>query len=201
MNALAIITTVNGTMKMSSLDMVDYINSQRKPQESELRHDHFMSKVAEVLGPVAEKLKGTYINPQNNQTYACYYFPKREACLMAMSYSYELQAQIFDRWVELETRAVNPVDALGEYQIALKHADIFAKIRAHCITCNMPEKMATEYAMSRTREILVAAKRAYKEIVEDREHAAKMTRKREAMMLKIETAKLAKQTMLEYKDQ
>lgn len=201
MNALAIITTTNGTMRMSSLDMVDYINSQRKPQDPELQHRNLMAKVAEVLGPNAEKFKGTYVNPQNNQAYACYYFPKREACIMAMSYSYELQAQIFDRWVELETRAVNPVDALGEYQIALKHADIFAKIRTHCIKCDMPEKMATEYAMSRTREILAAAKRAYKEIVEDREHEAKMARNRQTMMLKIETAKLAKQIMLEYKDQ
>lgn len=33
----------------------------------------------------------THIHPQNGQCYPLYVFPKREACLMAMSYSYDLQ--------------------------------------------------------------------------------------------------------------
>lgn len=34
--------------------------------------------------------------------------PKREACLMAMSYSYELQARVYDRMVELEAAIQKP---------------------------------------------------------------------------------------------
>ena len=40
----------------------------------------------------------------NGQMQPCYRFPKREACLMAMSYSYELQAKVFDHMTALETK-------------------------------------------------------------------------------------------------
>lgn len=90
---------------MTSLELVDFINDQRAEGESELRHDHFMVKVPKVLGEEGvPKFRDTYLNPQNGQTYPCYRFPKREACLMAMSYSYELQARVFDRMTELEER-------------------------------------------------------------------------------------------------
>lgn len=59
-----------------------------------LRHDDFMRKVPKVLGAEGlRKFSDTYIHPQNGQTYPCYRSPKREACLMAMSYSYELKAK------------------------------------------------------------------------------------------------------------
>lgn len=87
---------------MSSVDLVDYINNQRLPGQSELRHDHFMEKVPKVLGEVyAPKFSGTQ-SYGNNNLRAVYHFPKREACLMAMSYSYDLQAKVFDRMTELE---------------------------------------------------------------------------------------------------
>ena len=88
---------------MTSLELVDFINSQRGPDEAELRHDHFMAKVPKVLGEGGlPKFRDTYIHPQNGQTYQCYRFPKREACLMAMSYSYDLQAKVFDKMTALE---------------------------------------------------------------------------------------------------
>lgn len=88
---------------MSSLEMVDFINSQRGEGEAVLQHRSFMAKVAIVLGAVGmQKFLHTYIHPQNKQSYPCCHFPKREACLMAMSYSYELQAKVFDRMTELE---------------------------------------------------------------------------------------------------
>jgi len=103
MTAIAIAPTAAVTM--TSLEMVDYINSQRSEGEAELRHDHFMAKVPKVLGEGGvPRFRDTYINPQNGQTYPCYRFPKREACLMAMSYSYDLQAKVFDRMTELEQR-------------------------------------------------------------------------------------------------
>lgn len=94
---------------MTSLELVDFINSQRKEGEAELRHDHFMAKVPKVLGDGGvPNFRDTYIHPQNGQTYQCFRFPKREACLMAMSYSYELQAKVFDRMTALEANQAQP---------------------------------------------------------------------------------------------
>jgi phage antirepressor YoqD-like protein len=97
---------------MSSIELVDFINSQRNPDESELRHDHFMAKVPKVLGEAAPKFLGTatYANGTGAKVLRQIYdVPKREACLMAMSYSYELQAKVFDRMTELEARNPSPL--------------------------------------------------------------------------------------------
>lgn len=100
--------------RYSSLDFVEAENQIRSraanlagapfPSDEfpELRHDNFSRKVQEVLGDAAPRFEGTYVHPQNGQTYPCYYLPKRESCLMAMAYSYALQAKVFDRWQELE---------------------------------------------------------------------------------------------------
>lgn len=56
---------------------------------AELRHDHFMAKVPEVLGDEAPKFLGTdfYLNGSGAKvSRAIYIFPKREACLMAMNF-------------------------------------------------------------------------------------------------------------------
>ncbi|MFM9926926.1 phage antirepressor KilAC domain-containing protein [Variovorax sp. H27-G14] len=95
-----------GAVTMTSLELVDFINCQRGDSEVELRHDHFMAKVPKVLGETAPKFLGTasYANGTGGMVLrGIYHFPKREACLMAMSYSYELQAKVFDRMSELET--------------------------------------------------------------------------------------------------
>lgn len=93
---------------MSSLEMVDFINADRRANATdekphvELRHDSLMAKVSKVLGKVdAQKFSGVY-RGGNGQDRPCFYFPKREACLMAMSYSYQLQAKVWDRMVALE---------------------------------------------------------------------------------------------------
>lgn len=96
------LSTIGTQVTMTSLELVQFINNQREAGESELRHDHFMEKVQKVLGEGAPKFRDTYVHHQNGQTYPCYKFPKREACLMAMSYSYDLQAKVFDRMTELE---------------------------------------------------------------------------------------------------
>ena len=103
MNALSI---VDNTVTMTSLELVDYINSERGEGEAELTHANFLAKVPKVLGEGGLiQFQDTYIHPQNGQAYPCYRFPKREACLMAMSYSYDLQAKVFDRMTVLEAQA------------------------------------------------------------------------------------------------
>lgn len=90
---------------MSSPEIVDFINEYRAKNESnpvQLRHDSFMAKVPKVLGEnQSPKFIGDYKDAKG-RTYPCYHFPKREACLMAMSYSYELQAKVFDRMTAME---------------------------------------------------------------------------------------------------
>lgn len=114
MNMLAQIQNDNNTdqVTMSSPELVDYINAHRQEVATiekpfiELQHRSFMSKVPQVLGAEATA-KFIAVDNFKNGTGGTvqrqiYRFPKREACLMAMSYSYELQAQIFDRMTAME---------------------------------------------------------------------------------------------------
>lgn len=121
---------------MTSLELVDFINSHRAEQAEEsgysfpcekfsrLRHDHFIDKVHEVLRGVPLD-RETYRHPQNGQPYNCYRFKKREACLMAMSYSYELQAKVFDRMTELE-EATTKVSLLPDFNDPIASARAWA---------------------------------------------------------------------------
>lgn len=102
---------VPNVVTMSSLEMVEFINSTRKEGEAELRHSDFLVKVPKVLGGGERNFSSTYLSSQNKQL-PCYRFPKREACLMAMSYSYELQARVFDRMTELEEKNAKPQTTL-----------------------------------------------------------------------------------------
>uniref|UniRef100_A0A3B0M385 Rha family transcriptional regulator n=1 Tax=Arsenophonus endosymbiont of Trialeurodes vaporariorum TaxID=235567 RepID=A0A3B0M385_9GAMM len=99
---------------ITSLEMVDYINAERKSKaEAEglkfpckkytrLQHKYFLSKVPKVLGiDNSAKFLAQY-KDITGRYLPCYRFPKREACLMAMSYSYELQAKVYDYMTELE---------------------------------------------------------------------------------------------------
>jgi hypothetical protein len=94
---------------MSSLDMVAFINSTREPGKPELRHADFLAKVPSVLGATlsteffAHKEIGFGVNGQTRQS-PVYNFPRREAMLMAMSYSYKLQATVYDAWQEAEAK-------------------------------------------------------------------------------------------------
>ena len=118
MNMLAQIQNDNNTdqVTMVSLELVDYINDSRKLDEKpvQLRHADFMAKVPKVLGiETSEKFRSSYL-AGNGEQRPCYRFPKREACLMAMSYSYELQAQIFDRMTAMEDALKKPVINLDD---------------------------------------------------------------------------------------
>ena len=107
------------TITMTSLELVDFINEERKARAdsvgakfpssgfAKLEHADFLKKVPLVLGQDhAGKFSETVyrVNPSGGRPIPSpgYRFPKREACLMAMSYSYELQAKVFDRMTELE---------------------------------------------------------------------------------------------------
>lgn len=118
MSKLTVINNVQSEQPtMTSLEMVNYINADRKGKAEadglsfpckkyrKLQHKDFLRKVPKVLGEnQSAKFYADYID-NKGRSYPCCKFPKREACLMAMSYSYELQAQVFDHMTELEAES------------------------------------------------------------------------------------------------
>lgn len=108
-----LITAAPAQVTMTSLELVDYINSLRDEGASLLTHADFMKKVPKVL---SEKDAG-FFSDIYFDTYGreqrCYKFPKREACLMAMSYSYELQAKVYDYMTALENKLADTTPKLS----------------------------------------------------------------------------------------
>lgn len=97
------VSTINPDVPtMSSLEIVDVINSLREQDKAVLRHESFMAKVVKVLGREGAKFFGTQ-KYGNNLTRNIYNLPKREATLMVMSESYAVQAKVYDRMAELES--------------------------------------------------------------------------------------------------
>lgn len=94
--------------------MVDYINADRRSKAmaaglkfpckrfSRIQHKHILAKTPKVLGELHSANFLAQYKDSTGRELPCYQYPKREACLMAMSYSYELQAQVFDHMTELE---------------------------------------------------------------------------------------------------
>jgi hypothetical protein len=95
------LSTIGTQVAMTSLELVQFINNQRDVGAPELAHSDFLKKVNTVLGKDAGNFSSIYFDSMNREK-PCYKFPKREACLMAMSYSYDLQAKVFDRMTALE---------------------------------------------------------------------------------------------------
>lgn len=101
---------------MTSVELTGLINAFRKEQAeaagqgfpsdgfAKLEHYTFMEKVPQVLGEKdAQNFLGIYKDSMNRDR-ECYVFPKRESCLLAMSYSYDLQAAVYDRMTAMEER-------------------------------------------------------------------------------------------------
>jgi phage antirepressor YoqD-like protein len=112
---IASMQNVARTISMTSLELVEFINDDRKrlavaagmafPNEGypKLLHKNFLAKVPEVLGETSAKYSADLPDGYNRPRRG-YILPKREACLMAMSYSYELQAAVYDHMTDLEER-------------------------------------------------------------------------------------------------
>jgi hypothetical protein len=92
----------NGIPVMSSIDLAKMCVPAltKSGKENKDQHSDFMKKAKDVLdstfGNFSER--ETY---GNNNTRTILLLPEREACLMAMSYSYELQAKVYDAWQAL----------------------------------------------------------------------------------------------------
>lgn len=87
----------NGIPVMSSIDLAKMCIGK-----DQYDHKNFMAKAAKVLSSAVVNFyhRDSY---GNNNTREILLLPEREACLMAMSYSYELQAKVYDAWQALRT--------------------------------------------------------------------------------------------------
>ncbi len=86
----------NNVQVMSSVDLAKLCVG-----DSRDAHSNFMKKAEKVLGKDVVNFydisKDAYGRDRK-----ILLLPEREACLMAMSYSYELQAYVFDQWQQLK---------------------------------------------------------------------------------------------------
>ncbi|MCT2385131.1 hypothetical protein [Erwinia pyrifoliae] len=99
---------------MTSTELVEYINAERESAATaagvnfpgkghkRLRHADFMVKAPRVLGDIHSAKFFAQYTDSTGRVLPCLHLPKREACLMAMSYSYTIQAKVFDRMTALE---------------------------------------------------------------------------------------------------
>ena len=110
------IITAGAAATMTSIELVAIINDLRDPGRAVLEHSDFFKKIEKVLGGGVGKFSGTYIHPQNGQTYSCYNLPKREASLMVMSESYTVQARVYDSMVELDTKPAPELKGWRRFQ-------------------------------------------------------------------------------------
>ncbi len=108
----------NGEKVMSSVDLAKLCVGETKDS-----HRHFMNKAEKVLGSAFANFceRETY---GKNNTRNILMLPERESCLMAMSYSYELQAHVFDEWQKLKNSKPSWLVSLSpEAQIAIADLD------------------------------------------------------------------------------
>jgi phage antirepressor YoqD-like protein len=110
----------NKVSTISSVDLVALVNEIRQSDwwegegfnkettpPTELRHDHFITRIEKILGEAHPNFRGSYTGRDGREV-KCYLLPKREAHLMVMSESYKVQARVYDRMAELESTAASP---------------------------------------------------------------------------------------------
>jgi len=105
---------------MSSRELVELINSHRQEGRKQIRHDNFMVKIESHPSIDCPKFLGHYIDSMGRPK-KCYHLPKREAELMVMSESLDVQAKVYDRMTKLEAVAPksDPLAKLPPEQRAL----------------------------------------------------------------------------------
>lgn len=87
----------NDVMVMSSVDLAELCIGKGKDD-----HSNFMKKAKKVLGGDIVNFYDISLDSYNRER-EILLLPEREACLMAMSYSYELQARVYDAWQDLKS--------------------------------------------------------------------------------------------------
>lgn len=180
---------------MTSLELVDFINSHRKEQAAlagaqfpskefaKVEHSDFLKKVPKVLkvkNVVAGKFSSYYI-ASNGKANPSFVLPKRECCLMAMSYSYELQAAVFDHMTALEEAfrsepsAVIPQSLSAALRLAADQAEIIEQQHAALVIAAPKAEFVDRYVEStglkgfrQTAKLLGANESRFREFLIDK---------------------------------
>lgn len=133
------LTLTASTVTMTSLKLVEFINAHRKelaevagvpfPSKgyAKLEHKSLLAKVPEVLGAETSAKFFADLPDSYGRLQPVYRLPKREACLMAMSYSYALQARVYDHMTELEARQAAGPDLTTDEGKLLLIQDLVSK--------------------------------------------------------------------------
>ena len=149
----------NAKSVMSSVDLAKMCVPAltKSGKENKEQHSDFMKKAKQVLGEGIGNFSDTYIHPQNGQPYPYLLLPEREACLMAMSYSYELQAKVYDAWQALRNTNVQPQHVIpqsygqalrlaAEQTIKVEQQEVIILEHKQQATINAPKVTVTEAA-------------------------------------------------------
>ena len=116
---LPILNDNSTVVTMSSIELVDFINRERRHEANAqrtsdacfdpvtLRHSDFMTKLEKHPGIDSPKFSGQY-KDSTGRTLKCYRLPKRECELMVMSESLLVQARLYDRLAKLEAKQAAP---------------------------------------------------------------------------------------------
>jgi hypothetical protein len=91
---------------MSSIELVEIINAARGDKKH-MRHDTFMAKLEKHPAITHQNFLASY-KDSTGRTLKCYQLPEREAKLMVMSESLEVQAKVYDRMTALEAAPADP---------------------------------------------------------------------------------------------
>jgi hypothetical protein len=102
---------------MSSIELVEIINAARGDKK-QMRHDTFMAKLEKHPAIAHQNFLASY-KDSTGRTLKCYQLPEREAKLMVMSESLEVQARVYDRMAAFEAAAIDPLAGLPADQRAL----------------------------------------------------------------------------------
>ena len=119
------ITTTTPTI--SSVELVEIINSMRPEGSAELRHDNFMVKIKDHPGIQSPDFLGDY-KDSRGRIQKCYHLPKRDAELMVMSESLEVQTKVYDRLAAFEASATVGKSVGGVLREELEAVDVLARI-------------------------------------------------------------------------
>ena len=168
------IAKLDNVATMTSLELVGLINEERDREDAEknmvssqLRHADFMAKLERHPGIDSAKFSGQY-KDSTGRTLKCYFLPKRECELMAMSESLRVQTRVYDRLKEIEAKPAQPV-ALPNYAEALRQ---------------LADKIEEAAALAIERDHAIATKAQIGSKREATAMATAATAKREAAKLK-----------------
>ncbi len=96
---------------MSSLELVEIINSVRPKGSTKLLHKNLMAKIENHPGITSAKFSAHVLVDIGNgakRKSKCYHLPKRECELLVMAESREVQTKVYDRMADLERRLADP---------------------------------------------------------------------------------------------